>query len=146
VTLSQIQAAIEEYGKRQAAAQAKNAVLDTDAAAELQRERHKAIQQNDIATMAQSLHLNTLRAEVEAVVKRFEAAQGGFSEALLALSNQETLQKIAEAMSVQQFVGGKNLTDVVDKVFAGTPLMGLMERVKQKATNGASLPPAAPQK
>ncbi len=39
------------------------------------------------------------------------AAQGGFSEALLALSNHEVLAKVAEAMSVQSFIGGKSLAD-----------------------------------
>jgi hypothetical protein len=75
-------------------------------------------------------------------VQRFGAAQGGFSEALLALSNHELLAKVAEAMSVQAFVGGKTLTDVIDKVFAGTPLAGVMERVKARVGNGVAL--AAP--
>jgi hypothetical protein len=70
------------------------------------------------------------------VVKRFEAAQPGFSEALLALSNHDTLVKVADAMSVQSFVGGKTLTEVIDKVFHGTPLQGLMERVKAPAPRG----------
>jgi hypothetical protein len=48
------------------------------------------------------------------------------------------LAKVAEAMSVQAFVGGKTLADVIDRVFAGTPLAGLMERVKARS-NGASL-------
>jgi major vault protein len=138
VTLAQIQAAIEEFAKRNQAAVAKNAVIDVDAAAELSRERAKAVQQHDVEKLALELRLQALRAEVESTVARFGAAQGGFSEALLALSNQETLQKIAEAMSVQQFVGGKSLTDVVDRVFAGTPLAGLLERVQAKAVNGSA--------
>jgi major vault protein len=142
VTLAQIEAAIAEYGKRNQAAVAKNAVIDVDATAELQREQRRAIAQQENERVAQELRLEALRAEVEAVVKRFEAAQGGFSEALLALSNQETLAKIAEAMSVQQFVGGKSLTDVVDRVFEGTPLAGLLERVKTKAINGSTAKPA----
>ena len=55
--------------------------------------------------------------------------------------NQETLAKVAEAMSVQTFVGGKTLVDVIDKVFAGTPLAGVMDRVKAKTlTNGRATP------
>lgn len=77
-----------------------------------------------------------LRAEVEAAVTRFGAAQGGFSEALLALSNQDTLVKVAEAMSVQNFVGGKTLTDVLDRIFEGTPLSGAVEKVKALAGRG----------
>ena len=48
------------------------------------------------------------------------------------------LAKVAEAMSVQAFVGGKTLTDVIDKVFAGTPLAGLMDRVKARTGGGVS--------
>jgi hypothetical protein len=88
-----------------------------------------------------------MRAEADVTVRRFEAAQHGFSEALLTLSNHDVLVKVAEAMSVQSFVGGKTLTDVVDRIFAGTPLEGLMERIKARAatTNGGgTLPPAPP--
>jgi len=54
--------------------------------------------------------------------------------------------KIAEAMSVQQFVGGKSLTDVIDKVFAGTPLAGLLDRVKTTpaTANGGNRPTIPP--
>ena len=48
------------------------------------------------------------------------------SEALLALSNRETLTKVAEAMSVQNLIGGKNVVDVLGQVFKDTPLAGIM--------------------
>jgi shoulder domain-containing protein len=119
---------------------ARNAVADTEHAAELARRRAAAALEHDTRAAQQELVLAALRAEVDAAVQRFGAAQGGFSEALLALSNHDTLAKVAEAMSVQAFVGGKTLTDVIDKVFAGTPLQGVMERVKTRVGNGAALP------
>ncbi|KOR28259.1 hypothetical protein TI03_05110 [Achromatium sp. WMS1] len=70
---------------------------------------------------------------MDGAVQRFQAAQSGFSEALLALNNHETLVKVAEAMSVQNFIGGRTLTDVLDKIFADTPLQSLVETVKTKA-------------
>ena len=76
--------------------------------------------------------------EVEAAVARFGAAQPGFSEALLALSSHEALVKIADAMSVQNFVGGKTLTDVLDRVFAGTPLESLAKKLSQRAIPAGS--------
>ena len=82
------------------------------------------------------MRLEALRAEAETAIQRFGAAQSGFSEALLALSNHEVLVKVAEAMSVQSFVGGKTLTDVMDKIFAGTPLEGVLAKVKEKTQNG----------
>lgn len=133
VVLAQVQASVEELKRKQEATAVRQALADIEHGAELAREKSKALQGHDLHKLAQELRLEALRAEVEAVVQRFEAAQGGFSEALLALSNQETLRKIAEAMSVQQFVGGKSLTDVVDRVFAGTPLQGLLDQVKAKA-------------
>ena len=86
--------------------------------------------------------LEALRAEVDAAVAAVRRGAGRASrEALLALGNHEVLAKVAEAMSVQTFVGGKTLTDVIDKVFAGTPLAGVMDRVKAKTlTNGRATP------
>jgi len=114
---------------------ARNATVDFEAEADLVRRRAENALALEQEGAEQQLALTVLEAEVDATVKRFAAAQGGFSEALLALSNRETLAKIAEAMSVQQFVGGKTLVDVIGKVFSGTPLAGTLERVTQ-ATNG----------
>ncbi len=44
--------------------------------------------------------------------------------------------KVAEALSVQNFVGGKNFTEVVQKVFVGTPLQRLMDRLTTPAGDG----------
>ena len=134
VALASVQAQLEQAEAEKTAAIAKNAVTDTDHTSKLARE--KATRDLETATKAahQQLVLQALEAEVAAAVQRFGAAQGGFSEALLALQNQETLAKVAEAMSVQSFIGGKTLTDVIDKVFAGTPLAGLMDRVKARTT------------
>ncbi len=74
--------------------------------------------------------------EAKARIDQLKAVDSGFSEALLALNNQETLARVAEAMSVQQFVGGKDLVEVMQKAFAGTPLAGLMTKV----ANGTALP------
>jgi major vault protein len=141
VALAAVQAELEQAEAQNAAAAARNAVADTDHAAELARQRSAAELQTTIQTAQQQLVLQALRAEVDAAVQRFGAAQAGFSEALLALSNQEVLAKVAEAMSVQAFVGGKTLTDVIDRVFAGTPLAGVMERVKGRVApkNGEAL-------
>ena len=88
--------------------------------------------------LAQDLALAAQAADVDATVRRFGAAQGGFSEALLALSSREVLAKVAEAMSVQSFVGGKTLVDVVGKLFAGTPLAGVLGRITERAGAGGN--------
>jgi major vault protein len=133
VSLATIAGNIREFEDKKTAVAAKNAVLDVEHAAQLKRDAATAEQQRERDAAQQALQIQALQAEVDAVVRRFEAAQGGFSESLLALSNQDMLARVAEAMSVQAFVGGKTLTDVVDKVFAGTPLQGVMDKVKTKA-------------
>ena len=138
VGLASARADLEQAGAQQQAAAARNAVADTEHAAALARQRSAAELETELAAARQQLTLAALAAEVDAAVTRFGAAQGGFSEALLALSNREVLAKVAEAMSVQSFVGGKTLTDVIDRVFAGTPLAGLMDRVKARTLAGAN--------
>jgi len=133
VVLASIAAEIREQEERKAAVVARNAASDVGHHAELARRQATAEQGLRVERESQVLRLEALRAEVEATVARFGAAQPGFSEALLALSSQETLVKIADAMSVQSFVGGKTLTDVVDRVFAGTPLESLARRLAERA-------------
>jgi major vault protein len=147
VVIAAIESEKTQHEERQKAAAAKAAALEVEHQAALAREKSAAELKAEIARTDQAMRLEALRAEADAVIARFQAAQGGFSEALLALSNQDTLVKIAEAMSVQQFVGGKSLTDVIDKVFAGTPLAGLLEKVKSTpgpATNGGTRPTIPP--
>ena len=128
--LAQFEGEMKQHQELKKLAVARVDAGNVDHQANLDREKATATQRLEIETAEQALRLAALKAEVDATVSRFAAAQGGFSEALLALSSHEVLVKVAEAMSVQQFVGGKNLTDVIDRVFAGTPLAGLMDRIK----------------
>ncbi len=142
VAMAMVAAELETTAAQQQATIARNALSDTDHTAQLARRKATSHLDNEIAAAKQALVLDALKAEVDAAVARFGAAQGGFSEALLALGNHEVLAKVAEAMSVQAFVGGKTLTDVIDKVFAGTPLAGVMDKVKARVANGHALPAA----
>ena len=137
VVLASVAGEIKEHEERKLAVVARNAASDVGHHAELARKQATADQNLRVEAQAQSLKLEALRAEVEAAVARFGAAQPGFSEALLALSSQEALIKIADAMSVQSFVGGKTLTDVIDRVFAGTPLESLARRLAARAGAGS---------
>jgi major vault protein len=138
IVMAAIESEVRQHEERKKASEAKAAAVEVEHAAQLARDKAGATLRQEIARVDQEMKLQALRAEVEATVARFSAAQGGFSEALLALSNHETLVKVAEAMSVQQFVGGKSLTDVIDRVFAGTPLAGLLERVKSTSPGNGS--------
>lgn len=100
------------------------------------REKEIQDQKHKIDSRKQELFLAQLQAEVDAAVKRFEAGQKGFSEALLALNRDDVMMKIAESMSVQSLIGGKNFIEVVQKVFEGMPGLGdIATRIAMHGSN-----------
>lgn len=147
VAMAQIRAQVEQAEQDLERQRQQDAVLAAQVEAEVAREKVKADTQLAILRDKEAVRLEALAQEAEATIKQLQAVQPGFSEALLALGNQETLVKVAEAMSVQQFVGGKDLPDVIRKVFAGTPLEKLselmMERAATKPTHSNGSPASA---
>lgn len=133
VTLARVGAEVEEKNKRLEAQRATDAVSDAAVSAALGRARRELEQNLEFDRARHELSRAALEAETAAAVARFEAAQQGFSEAVLALSSQETLTKIAQALSVQNMLGGKSFVDVVDKVFADTPLSKMLEKLERRA-------------
>lgn len=95
--------------------------------AELTRERVSADQDIAILSERQKVALESLVAETEAHVKRFQVLAPGLSEALLTLSSNETMAKIAKATSVQRLVGGSNVVQVLGEMFKGMGLDQLFQ-------------------
>jgi hypothetical protein len=133
LTLSRIAAEIDEKSKRLEAQRASDAVSDAAVTAALERAAKETAQSISFDKARQEIKKAGIEAETAAMVARLNAAQEGFSEALLALSNKETLTKVAEALSVQNMIGGRNFVEVVGKVFADTPLKQILEKVEQRA-------------
>ncbi len=133
MALAQIDADIKQAGKNLESQKERDALKDAATQAEIGRQRAAADNNNAIEEARQAIRLEGLAKETEATVAKLKAAEAGFSEALLALGNQDTLVKVAEAMSVQQFFGGKDLVEVITKVFAGTPMENLVKRMQEKA-------------
>jgi len=126
---------IEEDAVVQAAA-SKTADFKHDAnLARVKRERDQEAMFEDLA---QDRKIALLKAEAESIVQRFQAVSGNFSEALLALSRNETLIKVAQAWDVQKTIAGETLAGTLKKVFDGTPLGGIVEKLVQ--SNGAAKP------
>lgn len=109
----------------------------------LDRARQESDQNHTFASRDQELRVLMLKAEVEAVVERFKVALPGFSEALLAMSNNETLVKVAEAWNIQRALGGENVSDALRRVFEGTPLGPIVGKLTAVKPNGASERPMA---
>lgn len=140
VAMAKIKAQIEQATQDLERQRNQDAILAAQVEAEVSREKIKADTQLSILKEREEVRLNALAREAEATIKQLEAAQPGFTEALLALGNQETLVKVAEAMSVQQFLGGKDLPEVVRKVFAGTPLENLSQLMMDRAAPSKAAP------
>jgi len=132
VRLSRVTATVQEQQERIEAQKATDMVANLAQEAALERERLEQKQELDLEKERQGLHLDNLNAETQAMVARFGAAQEGFSEALLSLSQKETLVKVAEALSVQKMLGGDSFVEVVQKIFENSPLAGLLNADKEE--------------
>jgi major vault protein len=138
VALAAIKSQIETTAQKLEQQAAVDAITDSQSASENARVKAKADNSLAIYQDKETVRLEALAKETQATVEQLKAVGPGFSEALLALGNQETLQKVAEAMSVQNFVGGKDLVTVLQKVFSGTPLEKLSEVMVEKAAKAAN--------
>jgi major vault protein len=140
IELARFRSAAERSEKELEQVKQNNAVESERTAAEIDRLRAKANNDLEITKAKETVRLDGLAKETEATVKQLTAAAPGFTEALLALGNQDTLVKVAEAMSVQRFVGGKDLPEVIQKVFAGTPLEKIATTMLERSAPAPKLP------
>ena len=139
VALAQIKATIEKANRELEQQQARDIVAAAQVEAEIARTRAQADSTIETFRKRENVRLDALAKEAEAAVRQLAAVQPGFSEALLALGSQETLVKVADAMSVQSFLGGKDLPEVVAKVFAGTPLENIVALMVDRAATQPAL-------
>lgn len=130
--LTKIQSELKSYEEIKKTELADQEIKKISHNAELEREKASANQEELIAKNKLNLKMEELQAETDSIVKKFSSAQEGFSEALLTLSNHETLQKVAEAMSVQTIIGGRSFSDVLSKLFQGSSLENIMEIVTKR--------------
>jgi major vault protein len=136
--LESIGAQIKKQEQEKAKTAVEQATIDLRAKSELAREKARVDQEMEITTQQQTLELEKITADTNACVSRFQAAQSGFSEALLALGSQETMAKVYEAGSIQRYLGGDSFVDAITKIFAGTPMA---EQVaKHTRRMGVSIP------
>jgi len=133
--MSAVGHSLEAEAEKRKLTEAREALTDFITAADLDRRKAQSELETEEEKAAWAIQRERLETEVAAVVKRFESAQEGFSEALLALGSQDTLVKVADAMSMQKVIGGDSAVDAIVKIFAGTPLQGLMTTLGERAGN-----------
>lgn len=140
LNLARLTAEKENATQQKDVEEAKEAVLDLSGARKLARAKTEADQDIGILKAKSDVKLAEEKAITENTCSRFEAAQKGFTEAVAILHNQETLVKVAEAMSVQHFIGGNSLSDVIIKVFQGSGLETLIKTADERAGAGNGSP------
>lgn len=117
--------------------------LDMEQKAELVRNKEDETQRLFFEKQEQELRLAAMHAEAEAIAKRFSAATGSFSEALVALSNNEVLAKVAEALNMTRAIGGDSFAEALGKVFNDTPLGPVVAKItRPNGKDTRSTPPA----
>lgn len=137
-SLAETRANIDKYTLQLELQKHKDNVALAAVSADIERKTLLGAQDIAQAKDREEIRLHGIQLEAQARIDQLKAVESGFSEALLALGNQDTLTKIAEAMSVQTFVGGSSLVDVIRKVFAGTQMEATMDKVAEAATTTRS--------
>lgn len=102
--------------------EAQDEVTNFTHSSNLVRALAQAEQQAGIEATKQGAKIEFLNAEAQAMAAKFEAVVPGFTAALTTLSNNETAALLAKAQSAQTLFGGENLVEVMQKMFAGTPI------------------------
>ena len=130
---ARIEAAVTKLSKQLDERKAAELLADEEAARGLIRRQKEAQTEREIADAQLQLRVAELSAQTEAAVARFKAAEGPVAEAIQLLGNQDILAKVAEATSAQRLFGGKDVADVVGKLFEGTSLADVFDGVQRRA-------------
>ena len=127
--LARIGNALREAGDKQRLAAAEQAIEEVKFDHRLARVKRERDQEVACLTAEQAVRVDLLRAEAETAVQRFAAVSGNLSEALLVLSRNETLVKVAQAWDAQKLVEGEALGDTLERLFHNTPLRPLIDKL-----------------
>lgn len=122
LTLARYDAETKKQAEEKALAERREEIADVGHKASLARTKMQEDQSLALSQAQADLRIKQLEAEVAAVVKRFEAISPGFTQALLALSDNQTIENVAKALSIQNALGGGNLAETIQTALEGTSL------------------------
>lgn len=92
-------------------------------------------QRMEFSQKEQEQKIALLVAEAAASIDKAKQFGPQFASALTTLSNNETMEKVAKALSVQQLLGGTSAVDVITQTFSGFP--GLEDFMKRRGWEAA---------
>jgi len=124
---------IEMHKKTQEETDLAQAVYDLKQERELGRKKKEHEVDHSNRRALAEITANTLKIETDNVVRRFDAAKEGLSDALVAASQNDTMARLAEAGSFQTFIGGKNFAEVFSKMFENTPFKPTFDKISERA-------------
>jgi major vault protein len=98
---------------------------------DLELARQKAVDDLRLETKKQEIALEIQRwvGESDEIVKRAGAISPNLAVALTTFSDQALVEKISTALAPMAAFSGQSAADVLAKLFAGTPLAGVMEQL-----------------
>jgi major vault protein len=139
VILAQLENELSQFEAKRKIEEATRELMDENHGAQLDRMAAEKQLNLQVAKQESEIKIEALRAEAEATVQRFSAVKEGFAEALVALSNKDTLEKVAQAWSLNRVIGGDSISDALRRTFTGSPLEPFIEKVVNVASaNGRS--------
>ena len=127
VVLAKLASEVQESGERAKQFEAQAATDMVAHEAKLERDHKQQTQTLEFRTKDQILRVEILMAEAEALAKKAKVFGPQFTEALMALSNNQTAVDVSKAASAQMLFGGENVGDFLTKTFAGTALESWMK-------------------
>lgn len=138
LTLLQLGNELKKLEEERKVQQDRSGLEEAAVVAELHRNKLVADQNLALKKEEQNQRIEFLKVEAETIVSKLKALEPGFSATLLQLSNNETLTKVSEAMSIQRVLGGDNIADALSKAFPTGVLAPFV-----KALNAGGVTPSA---
>jgi major vault protein len=127
--LARIGNTLRETDERKKLVEAEQTLESYKLGQRIDRVKRERDQELAFYALEQDKRIELLKAEAETAVQRFQAVSGSFSEALLVLSRNDTLVKVAQAWNVQKLVEGESLGDTLARLFHNTPLKPLVDKL-----------------
>jgi len=137
--LGKIAANLDQQKKNREQQEFAEATRDFMHKAELERQRLSLEAEMKAAQSRLDLDKAELEAKTKAIVETFGAVGENLTQAVAALTNNETAVQMAKALSLQNALGGGNLVETVQNMLRGTPMANIVQQTLAKLpANGAS--------
>lgn len=118
VELARLTAFLTQLAEEQKKAVESQKLIETEHQNNLRREKEKKLQEIEYQSEQQDLVIEKLEADTKAATERLNALKDGLAQALTALSDKDTLVKIAEAQSVTRIIESSDKVYELVKAFA----------------------------